>query len=75
MDKAAIVVTKPRISRVLLWIVVSIILLAIIAYFGIGFIAAGMLTTPVREFSADLTPSKYQMAYEDAKITARIDSI
>jgi uncharacterized protein len=75
MDKTAIAVAKPRISRVLLWIAGSIILLAIIAYFGIGFVAAGILTTPVREFSADLTPAKYQMAYENISVTARTDGM
>jgi alpha-beta hydrolase superfamily lysophospholipase len=66
---------KPRLSRILLWTAVAIVLVAVILYFGIGFIAAGKFTTPTREFSADLTPAKYQMAYEDIKETARIDGM
>ena len=66
---------RPRISRIILWTGVTVILLAIIAYFGIGFIAADISTRPERQFSADLTPAKYGMAYEDIKVTARTDGM
>jgi pimeloyl-ACP methyl ester carboxylesterase len=66
---------RPVLRRILIWTGVAVVVIAILAYFGIGFIAAGLATTPTRDFAADLTPAKYGLAYEDVKVTARVDSL
>ncbi len=75
MVKVTLSTKTSRFPRAIVGVITGIVLLAIIAYFGIGFIAADKLTTPIRDFSSELTPAKYQLAYEDIKVTARIDGM
>jgi uncharacterized protein len=75
MERIKSTPAKSGLRRIILWTGTAIILLAVLAYFAVGFIAAGILTTPKREFAADLTPAKYQLAYEDIKVTARTDDM
>jgi uncharacterized protein len=72
-----VILARPRTGpgRIFLRIGVGLVLLALVAYFGIGFIAAGTVTTPRREFSTELTPANYQLTYEDIKVKARADGM
>ena len=75
MEREASVARKSGFTRVLLWVGVAIIILLVIVFLVLPFIIAGILTTPERAFSADLTPARYQLSYEDIKITARTDGM
>ena len=75
MKKAASSRRNPSFPRIILWIISGILLLAVILYFTVGFIAADLVTRPIRNFSTDLTPAKYQLLYEDIKIAARFDGM
>ena len=47
---------KKRINQVLKWIVIIIVLLLVLAYFGIGYVAANTLTKPKRQFDPTHNP-------------------
>jgi dipeptidyl aminopeptidase/acylaminoacyl peptidase len=59
--------------RLFFWIGLSLILLLVVAYFGIGGIAASQLTLPKRVFNPELNPSVYNLEYEEIRYPARND--
>ena len=59
--------------RLFLWIGLSLVLLLVVAYLGIGGIAASQLTLPKRVFNPELNPSVYDLAYEEIRYPARND--
>jgi alpha/beta superfamily hydrolase len=61
--------------RVFLWIGLGVIILAVIAFFGVGTIAANQLTRPRRVFDPALNPGKYNLPYEDLRFPARGDGL
>jgi fermentation-respiration switch protein FrsA (DUF1100 family) len=61
---------KKRSSRVLKWIAVIVILLLALAYFGIGYVAAGQLTKPKRQFDPEHNPGVYNLEYEDVRFSS-----
>jgi pimeloyl-ACP methyl ester carboxylesterase len=75
MEKAILSPKKSHFSRIILWMPTGIFLLAVVLYFVIGFVAADLVTKPIRNFSTDLSPAKYRLTYENITITARIDSM
>jgi len=64
-----------RKRRIFLWIGVGLIVLLVIAYLGIGAIAASQLTLPVRNFDPGLNPSVYGLEYEEVRYPARNDGV
>ncbi len=79
MDQTTI---KPRsvgafrfIWKVLLWIGVGLIVLGVVAFLGVGAIAASQLTLPKRVFDPALNPGVYNLAYQDLRISARTDGL
>jgi alpha/beta superfamily hydrolase len=58
-----------------MWIAAGLAAVLIIAFLGIGFIAAGQLTLPKRVFDPAINPGVYNLAYEDLKVPARGDGL
>lgn len=61
--------------RVFYWIVACVVLLLVVAFLGIGVIAAGQLTLPKRVFDPALNPGKWGLTYEDIHYPARGDGL
>ena len=61
--------------KALRWIVIGLLLLLIIAYLGIGAVAANILTQPKRAFDPALNPGAYDLEYEDVRLPARGDGL
>ncbi|MFC1879305.1 alpha/beta hydrolase [Chloroflexota bacterium] len=59
--------SKNRSSRILKWLAIVVILLLALAYFGIGYVAAGQLTQPKRQFDPENNPAVYNLEYEDVQ--------
>ena len=53
-------INKPHRSkrRILIWVGIGIVTLILIAYFGIGAIAASQLTLPERNFNPEIKPGQ-----------------
>ena len=64
-----------RRGRVWRWIVVGLLVLLLVAYFGIGAVAANILTQPKRVFDPALNPGAYSLEYEDVRFPARGDEL
>ena len=64
-----------RRGRIILWVVGALLLLVLIAYFGIGAVAANILTQPKRVFDPSLNPGVYDLEYEDVRFPARGDGL
>ena len=64
-----------RTGRVVRWIVAGLLILLVIAYFGIGAVAANILTQPKRVFDPALNPGVYGLEYEDVRFPARGDGL
>jgi alpha/beta superfamily hydrolase len=64
-----------RTRKVILWIVVGLLVLLVIAYLGIGAVAANILTQPKRVFDPALNPGVYDLEYEDVRFPARGDGL
>jgi dipeptidyl aminopeptidase/acylaminoacyl peptidase len=60
-----------KIGGIALWITAGLVLLAIIAYFAIGAVAANALTQPRRDFSAGITPDTVNLPFEAVRFPAR----
>ena len=61
--------------KALRWIVIGLLLLLIIAYLGIGAVAANILTQPKRVFDPTLNPGTVGLEYEDVLLPARGDGL
>ena len=57
------------------WIVVGLLVLLVVAYFGIGAVAANILTQPKRVFDPALNPGIYGLEYEEVRFPARGDGL
>lgn len=79
MGKAAVGEQSARSFRVnrkvVYWILLSLVLLLVIAFLGIGAVAAGQLTLPKRVYDPALNPSIYNLPYEELRIPARNDQL
>ena len=64
-----------RAGKVVRWIIISVLLLLIVAYLGIGAVAANILTQPKRVFDPALNPGAYGLEYEDVLLSARGDGL
>ena len=64
-----------RTGRVVRWIVAGLLILLVIAYFGIGAVAANILTQPKRVFDPELNPGVYGLEYEQVRFPARGDGL
>lgn len=64
-----------RKRKAILWIGLSIIILLVVAYLGIGAVAASQLTLPKRVFDPALNPGIYNLTYEDLRFPARNDGL
>ncbi|MFC1879303.1 alpha/beta hydrolase, partial [Chloroflexota bacterium] len=53
------------------WITIVVILLLVIAYFGVGAVAANKLTIPKRRFPTEKSPATFDLVYEDVRFPAR----
>jgi alpha/beta superfamily hydrolase len=64
-----------RARRIILWILSGLTGFVIIAYFGIGAIAASQLTLPKRVFDPTNNPGVFNLQYEDFTFPAREDGL
>lgn len=60
-----------KLGRIVLWIIASLVLVAVIAYFAVGAVAANALTQPRRDFSTALTPASANLPFEAVRFPAR----
>src|SRR5512147_2166395 len=58
-------------NKLLLWALAAVVVVAAVAYFAVGAIAANALTMPKRDFEAGVTPASIGLAYEDVRFGAR----
>jgi len=79
MVKAAVGAKSVRTSRanrkVFVWIGLTVIGLLVIAFLGIGGVAAGQLTLPKRVFDLNLNPGAFNLQYEEVRYPARGDGL
>jgi uncharacterized protein len=61
--------------KIFLWIGGVLLVLLVVAYFGVGAIAASQLTLPKRVFDPALNPGTLGLAYEDVRFPAREDGL
>lgn len=61
--------------KVIRWIGLGIVILLVVAYLGIGSIAASQLTMPKFVFDPALNPGMFNLSYEDFKYPARNDGL
>jgi pimeloyl-ACP methyl ester carboxylesterase len=66
--------TRPH-RKLFLWIGLGLVSLLVIAYLGIGAVAAGQLTVPKRVFDPALNPGTFNLTYEDFRLPARGDRL
>ncbi|HSB67242.1 MAG TPA: alpha/beta hydrolase [Anaerolineales bacterium] len=68
--------SKPRIWRVLQWIVIGLVIFVAVAYLGVSAYAANVLTRPARNIDLQkYNPGVYGLAYEDLTFPARNDGL
>jgi hypothetical protein len=61
--------------KVVKWIGAGLIILFLVAYLGIGAIAASQLTLPKRIFDPAINPGVYNLEFENFKFPARNDGL
>jgi fermentation-respiration switch protein FrsA (DUF1100 family) len=66
---------KRKTARILMWILIGMIALLVVAYFGIGAVAASQLTVPKRRGDFTKNPGIYNLKYEDLRIPSRGDGL
>ncbi len=65
-----------RISKILLWIGMGLLLFILVAYLGVSTYAASVLTRPTRTIdTAKYNPGVYGLGYEDVTFPARVDGV
>lgn len=64
-----------KVSRVFIWAGVGLVLLLLVAFLGIGAVAASQLTLPARVFDPAINPAVYGLAYEELRFPARGDGL
>ena len=63
------------IQKLIFWMIVVLMTLIVIAFFGIGAVAAGQLTKPKIVFNPDLNPGTLGLEYEEFQYPAREDGL
>lgn len=58
-------------GSIALWITAGLVLLALVAYFAIGAVAANALTQPRRDFATGVTPAQVGLDYTTVRFPAR----
>jgi fermentation-respiration switch protein FrsA (DUF1100 family) len=61
--------------KVFVWITLGVIAFLLIAFLGIGAVAANQLTQPKRVFDPSLNPGTYHLEYEEFRLPARGDGL
>ncbi len=64
-----------KVSRAFKALAILVPILLVIGYFGVGAVAANVLTTPERHFTASRSPTQFNLAYQDVHFAARDDRV
>jgi len=73
--KAKSLRTSHKLTKIMMWVVLGVVLILVIGYLGISAYAASSLTLPQRNFDARLNPGAYGLTYQDVSFTARGDNL
>lgn len=66
--------SNSKIGRIILWIIIGLVILLLVAYFGIGFYAAGEVLKPDPvPLDPNNTPARVGLEYEDVVLKSRGD--
>lgn len=65
--------TGGKARRILLWVLIVVVVMALVAFLGIGFIAAESVTEPNRVFDPNNNPAAFNLQYEDVRLKSRGD--
>ena len=58
-------------GRILTRMLIGLVALLVVAYLGVGALAANILSTPTRNFTAGDTPTTHGLSYQDVRFLAR----
>lgn len=63
-------------GKIILWILIGLVVLLLVAYFGIGFYAAGEVIKPNRVLiDPNNTPARVNLNYEEVRLKSRGDNV
>lgn len=63
-------------GRIILWILIVLVFLALLAFFGIGFVAAEQVTAPERKpIDPGNTPAAFGLAFEDVTLKSKAGNV
>lgn len=75
-DKSVSKRSGSKASKIVLWILIGLVALLLIAFFGIGFYAAGEVIKPERILiDPNNTPARVGLEYEDVQLKSRGDNV
>lgn len=65
-----------KLGRIIKWVLIGLVVLLLIAYFGIGFYAAGEVIKPERiSIDPNNNPARVGLEYEDVRLKSRGDNV